>query len=514
MPAGRRSGFLTFLSGSQEGRKTSGRATRDRKYFCLRCSFPWPTLREVLAGCLKESALQKTSTGEDYKKRALRAAGFVVSGYGLSQVIRLLGNLLLTRLLVPKFFGIVALASVVNRGLMLFSDIGLEPGVIRSSRSNDVQFLNTAWTMQVIRGFILWAFSAAIAVPVAKFYREPTLLLVVPAIGINAILQGLQSTSLITLARELRQGKLVYIELLIQCANLACMAIVAYISRSIWALVVGSIVASLLKTVWSHFLDPHVRNKLVLEKTAVKELLSFGKWIMISTAMMFLATQADRLVLGKLFPLAFLGVYSIAVMFAEVPKEVVGRISGGVIYPLISKFSNLPRNELRLKIKKPRSILLLLLAAFVASFACFGDVLILNLYDPRYEEAAWMLPILALGMWPLILTATADRSLYVIGKPNYVSVGNFAKFIYMVVCVPIAYKLAGNLGAVIAVAVNDIPEYIFTNYGLVREKLSLLKQDAWVTLALMAATCLCIAVRLAFGMGIPGRAVFLSHWFH
>jgi len=445
---------------------------------------------------------------ENYKNRAFKGAAFVVLGYGLSQGIRLGGNLVLTRLLVPEFFGIMALAYVFQIGLHLFSDIGLAPGIIRSSRGNEPLFLNTAWTLQIIRGLILWCFSLIIAWPVAKLYQEPALVLIIPTIGLNSIFAGFESTSLIILNKELRIGKLTFVELSVQFVSLICMIAIAYTYKNIWSLVFGGLIASVLKTVWSHFLDSRIRNRFLLDKTAVTELFTFGKWVFISTAMMFLATQADRLLLGKFFPLALFGIYSIAVIFAELPKNIITTLSNRVMFPVISHFSYLPRSELRLKILSKRKLLLIPLALLVALLACFGDVLVDFLYDERYQQAGWMLPLLSLGIWPLILYATIDRSLYAVGKPKYSAMGNLLKFLYMIICLPFFYMIAGKFGAVLAAAMNDLPVYIAVNYGLMREELLGLRQDAWATLIFFGLICLFLAFRFTTGMGFPGKSIF------
>jgi len=447
---------------------------------------------------------------ENFKNRAFKGAAFVVLGYGLSQGFRLGGNLLLTRLLVPEFFGILALAHVFYIGLHLFSDIGLEPGIIRSSRGNEATFLNTAWTLQIIRGLILWCFSLIIAWPVAKFYQEPALALIIPIIGLDAIFSGFQSTSLITLNKELKLGKLTLIELSVEFVGLICMIAIAYTYKNIWSLVFGGLIASVLKTVWSHFVDSRIRNRFVLDKTAVTELFTFGKWIFISTAMMFLATQSDRLLLGKIFPIALFGVYGIAVIFSELPKQIINHVGYRVIFPVISHFSHLPRSELRLKILSKRKLLLIPLALLVALMVCFGDLLIDFLYDERYQQAGWMLPLLSLGIWPLILYATVDRSLYVVNKPKYSAIGNLLKFLYMIICLPFFYIIVGKFGAVLAVATNDLPVYLVVNYGLMREGLSGLMQDAWATLILFGLICLLLVFRFYTGMGFPGVSMFFS----
>ncbi len=452
--------------------------------------------------------MNKTIKVENNSRKALRAGTFVLVGYGFSQFIRLLSNIVLTRLLVPEYFGIMALSQLAFQGLFLFSDIGISQSLIRSPKSTDENFVNTAWTLQVIRGLVLFVIMILIAYPMAKFYNEDMLIYVIPVLGINSILMGFQSTSLVILNKELKLGKLTYMDLMIQCLNTALIIILAYIYKNVWALVIGGLISSLIKTIWSHLLKSQIKNKFQLEKGSIKELLSFGKWILLSTAMMFLATQSDRLIFGKLFTISFFGVYNIAIIFAELPKQVISKISGSVLYPLISSFSHLPRIDLKNKIKKQRTIMLLPLIIMVALLSCFGDLLILQIYDQRYVEAAWILPLLAIGIWPLILYATIDRSLYAIGKPNYSAVGNSIKFIYMIIFVPTAYFFAGKFGAVLAVALNDIPVYIVTNYGLIKEKLSLLKQDLWATLLLLILISILLFIRINTGMGFPGAHVF------
>lgn len=453
-------------------------------------------------------SVELTGQADDIKhgKKALEAATFVVAGFGLSQLIRLAGNIVLTRLLVPEIFGIITIARVFYIGLGLFSDVGLEPAIIRSPRSNDPVFLNTAWTIQIIRSVLLALLSALIAYPVSRFYKKPILMLIIPLIGLISIPDGCRSTSLTLLGKELQQKKLTYMELLVQILSLSCIIVAALVLRNIWALLIGDLCSAIVRTVWSHALNADHPNRLTLEKESIKELLGFGKWIMVSTAMMFLASQTDRFMLGKLFSMAWFGVYSIALALAELPKQVISRLNGKVIYPLITKYSRLTHQELREKMKGPRFRLLLALVILLACFGTFSDIAINVLYDRRYQDAAWILPMLAFGMWPLLLISTIEGSLLAIGKPKYAAAGNLAKFLYMVIVLPLAFRIGGQLGAVLAIALNDLPSYVIISIGLSREKLSLLKQDLMLTLILVASTAMLMGLRMVTGMGAPGHS--------
>jgi len=444
----------------------------------------------------------------DYRKKAIEASAFILVGYGFSQFLRLLSNLVLTRLLVPELFGIISTARVFLLGLWLFSDIGLEPAIIRSSRADDRSFLDTAWSMQVLRSVIIAAVSFIVAIPAAHYYKQPILAALVPVIGLAGVISGSQSTAVVTLDREMNQRRLITMDIGIQFVSLVAMIAAAYFTRSIWALLAGDVLGSVIRTAWSHSINRAHPNRFSIEPRAFREILSFGKWILLSTGLMFLATQSDRIMLGKLMGMAWFGVYGIAVTLAEVPKQIVDRIASKVLFPLMSRFSQLPRDELRSKIGSSRGKFLLPLALLVALCGCFGDYAVRLVFDQRYHAAAWIFPMLALGMWPYLLVMTVDRSLFAIGKPKYSAAANFAKIVYMFSLIPLSQKLGGAFAIVLAVALNDLPSYIVVNFGLRKERLSLMRQDALSTAALVAMCGILIGLRLVLGLGFPGLAAF------
>lgn len=441
-------------------------------------------------------------------KLAIRGTIWTFVGYGSSQVLRLAGNLVLTRLLVPEMFGLMALVNTFIIGLNLFSDIGIGPSIIQNKRGDEPSFLNTAWTIQVIRGVGLWLCCCLIALPVSRFYGDRQLIWLLPLVGFSTIIAGFNSTALFTLNRKIDLGKLTRFEFIVQSIGLVVMIVWAWFNPTIWALVMGNFVLSLVKMIWSHYLVAEPRNRFTWDPTALQEIARFGRWIFVSTAMTFLATQADRLILGKIFSLTLLGVYTIAFTLAELPRQVLSRVNGKVMFPVISQQIDLPRAELRSKILKKRWLLLGALAIAIAVMISFGDWLILFLYDERYRAGAWMLPILAAGLWLPTLALTIDPVLYALGKPQLVAIGNFAKFAYMLIFIPLGFHSFGVLGAVIVVAANDLPYYLAVAYGVWQEKLSGFRQDLLSTLLLLGVASLLITIRWSLGLGLPIEALW------
>jgi len=440
------------------------------------------------------------------KKRIIEATLYTLLGFGSAQAIRLASNLILTRLLIPEYFGIISIAMIFQNGLFFLSDIGLGPSIIRSRRSGDPQFLNTAWTIKSIRGLILFILIILITYPVARIYNTPELNMLLPVIAFSSIFQGLTSTSISLLQKKLDQKTIVIAEFIIQIIATGLGLIVAYLTKSIWSLVISGIVVSILKMIWSHCINES-RHRFTLEKEATRELLSFGKWILFSTAIFYLAGQVDRFLLGKYFGMELFGIYNIALIFSELPKSVIDKISNSVIFPVLSEIR---RDEIKQKIRKPRFYLLMATAVALALFSSFADYIILYLYDDRYRQAAWMLPLLFLGIWPRLLVLSIDRSLLAIGKPKSLAYGNLIKFIYMVIALPLFFHYWGALGAILAVTLNDIPLYATINISLYREKLSLIRQDLLITLFLFIVILIIISVRVFLGVGIPGMDVYYN----
>jgi O-antigen/teichoic acid export membrane protein len=444
------------------------------------------------------------------KKLAISGAVWTFAGYGASQILRFGSNLILTRLLFPELFGLMALINIFIIGLNLFSDIGIGQSIIQNKRGDEPAFLNTAWTLQIIRGFVLWLCCALIAWPVANFYGEPQLLWLLPIVGLNTIISGFNSTALFTLNRHLAVRKLAIFELGVQTISLIVMIIWAALSRSIWALVIGGLVNALLWMIGSHLLNSGPPNRVVWDRNAVKAILSFGRWIFVSTALYFLAEQSDRLILGKLISIELLGVYGIAFTLADIPRQVLLALSSKVIFPVFSKSADLPRDIFRIKIQNNRKPVLIAMALGLTVMVSFGDILILTLYDQRYVQASWMFPLLALGIWPRILTQTIDTSLFAVGKAKYAAIGSLTKFIFMIIGLPLGFYLMGIAGAVLIVALNDLPFYGVITYGLWREKLACVKQDIQATFIFLTSLTLLVGSRIFLGWGLPINSLFTS----
>jgi O-antigen/teichoic acid export membrane protein len=441
--------------------------------------------------------------GGSLRKLAIRGAIWTTAGFGCGQILRLASNLILTRLLAPELFGLMTLAQTAMTGLVMFSDIGTSASVVRNPRGEDPRFLNTAWTLQAIRGVWLWLGMVLLAVPLANFYGDSRLKLLLPLLGISGFINGFTSTAPYVLNRRLEMKQLALFELGTQLLFLLTLLACVLVWPTIWGMVLGGLLGTAERVICSHLLLPNLRNRLAWDRSALRELISFGKWLFLSTAALFLGEQADRMVLGKLFSFEMLGIYGVAATLADMPRQVSATLSGKVVFPAIARVSQRSRAEIRKVVLRNRRLPLMAAAAGLALMTGLGDLAIRLLYDARYHQAAWMLPILALSIWPRVICNASESALLAIGRPQYMTVGNVLRFVATVVGIQLGYMWGQIPGAIVAVALRDLPYYVATNFGLYRERLSVARQDALLTGLLVVILGAIVALRLALGFGTP-----------
>lgn len=351
------------------------------------------------------SGLLQHLSGNRLMARVLRSTSWIVLGYGASQGIRLASNLILTRLLFPEAFGLMALISLVTVGLMLFSDVGIAPSIAQSKRGDDPDFLDTAWSIQVVRGVCLWAVASALAVPAARFYDAPDLVVYLPIAALSLLVSGFNPTRIETAHRHLLMGRLTVLDLTSQVIGIIVMIVLAWWWQSVAALVVGGVVGALAKLVLTWTGLPGKANRFRVERAAVGELVGFGKWVFLSTVFWFFASQGDKAVLGKFLSLETLGVYNIGYFLASFPLLLGTSVTGRVMIPVYRDAKHETGKVVRMRFGLSGAILSLLML-----MALLGPWLVGVLYDARYAQAGAMVTLLGVALAPQVIGLTYDQA--------------------------------------------------------------------------------------------------------
>lgn len=320
---------------------------------------------------------------------------WVLVDVGAGQGLRFLSSLLLTRLLYPEAFGLMAIVTALQILVALMSDVGIREYIIYNER-NDKNFLSAAWSIQLIRGVILSVIIFASAVPVALFYDSSALIPLIMISALNPLIEGFKSITLILQEKALNLKAVSLIELAAQSSAIVTMVVGVLIFDSVIVLAIGGVVGALIKTSASYLCFKEHHSKFNYSKPIAKEMVAFGKWVIVSSAVSFTLMQLDKVVVGKWLSMDYLGIYGLAVGISSILGQLSSKLASNYFMPVFSEKIKLGPQGVR----EARRIRLLINTGFAlaaVSLSIIGANLIDILYDNRYSEAGWMLQLLAIS---------------------------------------------------------------------------------------------------------------------
>lgn len=415
------------------------------------------------------------------RRSLLGAAGWVSATFIAQQTLRLVSNVVLAWLLAPALLGTMLLINTLRTGGELLTDVGVGQSIVNNPSGNEPAFYNTAWTIQIVRGLILFALAIALTVPIARLYGKAELLILLPAVAPIFIITGLTSPARFLLQKRLEVRKLALFDLAAALFGTAVQIGLALYTPTIWALVWGLLIGTAGPAVASFFLIDWRSHRLRWEKEAVRAVLHFGKWVFLSSLIYFLAMNFDRLYFADAIPIALLGVYGIARTFADTITLLFQRMGSLLIFPKVSA-SQQRGFDLQRAIRPIRLATLLVAATGLALAVALADRFIYLIYDERYHAAGFFLSILLVGSWFGILATMADAMMMGVGKPSGVALSNGTKLVVIAVALPLLLPRYGMNAALFTFVLADAVRYAMLAWRKRGVGLSFLRQDAALTL--------------------------------
>jgi len=363
----------------------------------------------------------------------------------------------------------MAIVFVLMTGLALFSDVGIGQSIVQNPRGEQPEFLDTAWTVQIVRGIAIWCVALAVAMALPgivhqgwfradSVYADSRLPAVLSIYAFNAVLQGLETTRVALARRHLQLGVTTRIELVSQIAALAVMLASAWLYRSIWALVLGGLVSGVVRCWAGHAWLPGRRNRLKWDQDSALEILQFGKWIILLSIIGFFVLNGDRLLLGGLASVAELGVYSIAYLMVGAASALFSSMASGVVFPAISEVVRQRPADLVHVYYRFQSLADVFLFFSAGMFLAAGPALVDLLYDHRYIAVGSMLALLAQGLAGMRYLIV-DQCCLAMGELKLLIVSNGLRLMTLIAGVPIGYRMAGVDGALIAIVLSQFANW-------------------------------------------------------
>jgi len=351
------------------------------------------------------------------KRKSMRAAFWSMVGRGGSRVLRLVSSLVLTRILFPEAFGLMATANVFLAMIQLFADTGVRTAIIQNPKGGEAAFLNTAWIISICRGLILFAVIGALAWPLAGWYHQPELKGLLLVMALNPLIGGFENPALALFIKSFRVEKQVAYELGTHLLGIISSIVLAWILRSVYALALGSVSQVLYRVIASYLMQSY-RPRFSWDRTAGSEIFHFGKYIFLNTMISWAVMNGDILLIGRLLDMDLLGVYNLGANIGEAVGSFCLLIFMQSFMPAVSSVTHdLPRV---MRIYRRTAALVLALAVPVSVVVTlFSSDIIRLLYDPRYQLASIAVYWVSLGGIFRVIGLITGNTFIAMGKPVY-----------------------------------------------------------------------------------------------
>ncbi|MEE4207750.1 MAG: oligosaccharide flippase family protein [Parvularcula sp.] len=356
---------------------------------------------------LRNRALDLVGKPGTLRGRVARSASWVTIGYGAEMVLRLGSSLILTRLLSPAAFGIMATAQVFLYTAVMLSDVGVRSLVITHERSDAPEFLRTVWTFQIVRGLILAAIVAllgqllGVAQRLGWFssensFAEPMLPAIIGVIGITLAFEGLKSTNEHVMARDLRQDILVKLETGTKILSTFITVGAVWITRSVWGFVYAALIVAALRAILSQIIVPGPRMQFAWNRDDVSYVINRGKWIGVSSWTTLAGSLADKVLIGGFFGSSVLGLYTLALSITDALHSLITQVTKAIALPVLFEMLRANRSDITAAFLRMRNSIMIVSSAIGIALFFAANTLVSIFYDPRYHDAGSIAAILSL----------------------------------------------------------------------------------------------------------------------
>jgi O-antigen/teichoic acid export membrane protein len=440
------------------------------------------------------------------EEQAVRS-GVWVTGINVGdRVLQLLSIVVLARLLSPAAFGLLGIALLTLAALEQFSKLGFDEALIQHREENVDEYLNTAWVMKIARGLLITVVAFVAAPSLAAFFGEPRTEPLIRVIGLSPLLMGLQNPAVVYFRKNLDFHKEFVYKIGGRVVDVVVAVAFAFVYRNVWALAAGLLASRLTMLVLSYVIHEY-RPRVSFDLGFGREMFGFGKWLFLSSVLMFLYGQGDDAFVGWFFGASALGFYQIAYRFSNAPASEITNVIARVAFPTFSKVQDDTR---RLREGYFRSVQLSSVVAFpmAAGIAAVAPQFVPAVLGSGWGPTVPLIQVLALWGGVRAFGSNVGAVFKAVGRPDYDTKLQFLKVLIIVVLIFPAAERFGVLGVAYVIVGNSViiqPLSVYLVLSVVEGRLSrLLSLVAYPLLgsAAMAAVVTGTDAYLFSGTGI------------
>lgn len=371
---------------------------------------------------------------------------------GGTQAIQLLVMIILTRLLTPGDYGVIAIVAVFISIATLLADSGFCESLIQKKKVEDIDF-SSVFFLNLLVACLLYIILFFTAPYAALYFEAPQLKAILRILSLTVFISVCNSIQYAVIARSMQFKKLVKSSLAAAVFAGLAGVVLACTGFGIWALVVQQLTNQLLVTVLLWF-SVKWRPQLLFSTKHISILYSFGWKLVASTLIYNLYTSLQSFVIGKLFSPVMLGYYSRG---AQLPNILVSNINGSIQSVMFPALASRQDDKERMKEMIRRAIVTssFILFPLMMGLAVIAEPLIRLLFTEKWLPAAVFLQIFC-GYYALWTVDSANlHVIKAVGRSDLFLKLEIVKFI-MGTIILVSSLPFGVYGVAVGVLINRI----------------------------------------------------------
>jgi lipopolysaccharide exporter len=381
------------------------------------------------------------------------------------QILYFVRFLILARLLLPSDFGMLGIAILTMNVFSQFTTTGFQAALVQK-KSITASHLDSAWTVGIIRGIVLFGIVCLAAPYAARFFNHQEATTITRIVAFSLLLTACNNIYIVYLQKYLEFHKQFIYYIGGTLVDIFVAVYIALTYQSVWALVWGKLAGELVRCVLGYIIckqRPHIK----LSGKEIKELWRFGRWISGSTMLGFLLNKGDDMLVGKILGSTALGLYQTAYKISNISSTQITNIISHVTFPVYSKLQeDIPR-------LKAGYLKVLQFVAFL-TFPITGLIFILAPDFVRlflkHEWTPMTSSMQVLAIWGLFrsLGTTSGSVFSSVGRPEIgVRLQLIRVFVFAVLVYPLTryFNIAGTAVAVLAGSLAAQP---FTGFMIMK----------------------------------------------
>lgn len=320
-----------------------------------------------------------------------------------SYLVSLAISMILSRILAPSQFGLVAIVSVLINFFRLFCSMGVAPAIIQRNDLTDKDY-DIFFTLSLLLGLFLASVFFSSAKLVARFYDNPELIRIVRILSVNLFFAAANMVPNALMCRNLRFKQMAKRTLSIQISTGIISIIAALKGAGVYSLLISPVITSVAVFSYNFHLFPRrVTSKIQL--SPVKKIFSYSAYQFGFEFINYFSRNLDKLIIGKAMSATELGYYEKSYRLMQMPMQTITHVFNPVLQPVLKDF----QNEKQVLARKYNEIIRLLSAISfpVGGICCIcGREIILLFFGSQWQPAVAPFSILALSLPLQIVLAT------------------------------------------------------------------------------------------------------------